>query len=292
MSETNEPIFAFFGTSEISVIALEELKEAGYLPKVVVTSEDKPKGRKMILTPPVTKIWAEKEDIPTLQLKTLRDQLSLKSIMSFSPEGYDLFVVVSYGKIIPDEILSIPKYKTINIHPSLLPKLRGPSPIISAILNENKTGVTIIRLDNEVDHGPIVAQRKIEVQNWPPYEKDLEKVLGKLGGEMLVEVIPKWLKGEIKETPQDHSMATFCKKIKKEDGQLDLKENPEKNLRKIHAFHDWPGAYFFLGEGNCKKRIIVKTAHIENDELILDRVVPEGKKEMNYSDFLRGIKQE
>lgn len=278
--------WAFFGTSSFSVIILKELKVKGFLPTLIVTVEDKPKGRKLVLTPPPVKIWAEEEGVKFIQLQTLRKPESEKIIKSFASEGFDVFIVASYGKIIPQNILDIPKYKTINVHPSLLPKLRGPSPIQSAILEENETGISIIKLDNEVDHGPILAQKKVDVE-WPPYAEDLEEKLGIESGQLLAEILPDIISGEIKDVPQNHSLATFCQKIEKADGEIDLKDAPEKNLRKIRAFHVWPGTYFFDNKG---KRIIIKRAHIENRELILDRIVPEGKKEMGYIDFLKGRK--
>lgn len=285
----NKPAFAFFGTSNISVIVLDKLKAQGYLPKLIVTVEDKPKGRKMVLTPSETKVWADQNKIPYLQLKTLKTPEAEKEILSHSKEGFDLFLVVSYGKIIPQNILDIPKFKTLNVHPSLLPKLRGPSPIKSAILTEEETGVTIMRLDEQMDHGPIVAQKKIDIE-WPPYEEDLEKTAGQIGGEMLLEIIPDWILGKIPEIQQNHSEATTCVKIQKSDGEINLADSPEVNLRKIRAFHIWPTAYFFKENNGLKTRIIVKKAHIENDTLVIERVVPEGRKEMNYQDFLRGQK--
>lgn len=289
---SDKPVFAFFGTSKISVIVLDELKAKGYIPKLIVTIEDKPKGRKMLLTPPETKIWAQKENVPFIQLKTLRTVESIETIKSYSPEGYDLFIVASYGKIIPQEILDLPRYKTLNVHPSLLPKLRGPSPIKSVILTESETGVTLIKLDAEIDHGPIISQKKVDIIDWPPYDEDLENTLGKIGGEMLGEIIPDWISGNIKEVEQDHSKATMCLKIEKSDGEINLEESPEKNLRKIRAFHSWPGAYFFFDvENGTKKRILIRRAHIENNELVIERVIPEGKKEMDYKDFLRGMKK-
>jgi methionyl-tRNA formyltransferase len=285
----NNLTWAFFGTDEFSIMVLDELKSQGFIPDLIVTTEDKPKGRKLLLTPPEAKVWADKENIVCLQLKTLRNEESFNKIKNAIKKDFDLFVVASYGKIIPQNILDIPKFKTLNIHPSLLPKLRGPSPISSAILNENETGVSIMRLDSEMDHGPILAQEKINI-DWPPYADELEKISAKVGAQMLAKTIPDWIKGNLKEIEQDHSFATFCEKIIKSDGEIDLNDNPEKNLRKIRAYNIWPNAFFFEISGKKKTRIIVKKAHIENNELILDRVIPEGKKEMNYKDYLRGKK--
>lgn len=278
--------FAFFGTGNISIIVLEELRRRGFLPKLVVTTPDKPQGRRLILTPTPTKVWAQKENVPFIELTTLKKLEAEQKLKKYSKDGYDLFIVASYGKIIPKNILDIPKYKTLNVHPSLLPKLRGASPIKSAILEENETGVTIIQLDEEVDHGPIVAQEKVTIADWPPYDEDLEKILGQAGGEILGDIIPDWISGKIKAVEQRHVDATYCKKIEKSDGEINLEDKPEINLRKIRAYHVWPGAYFFKND----KRVIVKKASIKNDKLVIERVVPEGKKEMSYDDFLRGLK--
>jgi methionyl-tRNA formyltransferase len=281
--------FAFFGGSTFSVHVLEELKSNGLMPKLIVTTEDKPKGRKLVLTPPEAKVWAEKENIKYIQLKTLKKPESEEEIKSYSEKGFDLFIVASYGKIIPQNILDLPKYKTLNVHPSLLPKFRGASPIQSAILEENETGVSIIELDSEVDHGPILSQKKVNIE-WPPYYEDLEKLCGKVGGEMLTEILPGWISGEVKAVEQNHSVATFCKKIEKSDGEIDLSENPEINLRKIKAFSVWPGAFYFEENNGAQKRIVIKKASIKDGKLVLERIIPEGKKEMSYDDYLRGKK--
>jgi methionyl-tRNA formyltransferase len=288
----NKNTWAFFGTSKFSVLVLEKLKQNGTLPTLVVTVMDKPKGRKLILTPPEAKVWAEKEKIPYIQLKTLKDDNVVDKIKSYAPKPYDFFVVASYGKIIPQSVLDIPKLGTLNVHPSLLPKLRGASPIKGAILSENETGVTIMRLDADMDHGPIVAQKKVLSWNNSdmPYAEDLENILGSEGGKMLANILPEWISGNVEEKEQDHSAATLCGKIEKENGQLNMDDSPEINLRKIRAYHIWPGAYYFIENRDKKIRVIVKRAHIEDDKLILERVVPEGKKEMNYKDFLNGQK--
>lgn len=278
----NKINFAFFGTDFFAVKVLEELKNQGLLPKVVVTTIDKPKGRKLVLTPTETKVWAIENNIEYIEVKKLDSDFYQK----LSSLNLELSIVASFGKIIPKNVLDLPKFGTINVHPSLLPKLRGPSPLQTAILEEDETGVSIMKLDEEVDHGPILLQEKINIE-WPPYEDELASASAKLGGSMLSKVIDKILSNELVEIEQDHSKATFTKKIEKVDGLIDLKDSPEKNLRKIRSFCVWPGAYFF-DEDN--KRIIVKKAHIEDGKLVLERIIPEGKKEMSYADFLRGKK--
>lgn len=285
--------FAFFGTSEFSVIILDELKKSGFLPSLIITTPDKPKGRKLILTPSPVKIWATENNIKYIQPESLRLSKNphiVEEIKSYSKQDFDLFIVASYGKIIPQDILDIPSKKTLNVHPSLLPKLRGASPIQSAILFENETGVTIMRLDAEMDHGPIVAQENVAIENWPPYSDDLEKILGERGGKILADILPKWISGEIKEVDQDHGKATLCRKIEKVDGEINLLDDAEKNLRKIRAYNIWPTTYFFTEHLNKKIRVIIKRAKIENGELVLEKIIPEGKKEMSFEDFKKGLR--
>lgn len=285
--------WAFFGTSEFSVIILNELKNSGFLPSLIVTTPDKPKGRKLVITPPEVKVWAIENNIKYIQpesLKLSKNPGLLDEIKSYFENTPDLFIVASYGKIIPQEILDIPSKQTLNVHPSLLPKLRGASPIQSAILSENETGVSIMRLDSEMDHGPIVFQEKVFVENWPPYSSDLEKILGEKGGQILAEIIPKWINGEIQENEQDHIKATLCGKIEKADGEINLSNDPLINLRKIRAYHIWPGAFFFVSHREKKIRVIIKKASLLSGELKIEKVLPEGKKEMSYEDFKKGLR--
>ena len=217
------------------------MKRLHITPDIVITAPDKPKGRKLIITPPPVKIWALENKIKVFQ----PEKLNKDAISKLKKENYDLGIVAAYGGIIPKEILEIPKYGTLNFHPSLLPRLRGASPIQTAILKENKTGITIMLVDEEMDHGPIVAQKEIiswgdnptkdknEIlnMNLPPKASELEKILSKKGGQMLAETIPDWINGKIKARAQNHQNATFTKKITKDDGLINLKDSPEKNFR-------------------------------------------------------------
>ncbi len=281
----------FFGTSELSVTVLEELQKAGLLPKAVICAEDKPVGRKMIITPPPAKVWAEHRGILVFQPATLREEKELnitEKIKNLVP-NCDLFIVASYGKIIPQAMLDIPKHGALNVHPSLLPRLRGPSPIQSAILTEEETGVSIMLLDAEMDHGALLVQEKVEVTPWPPYAEELESILAHRGGRILAEIIPKWIRGEIQSTEQDHSKATICKKIQKTDGEVDLVSgDPYEIFRKVRAFSGWPGTYFFTDYNGMRIRVLITKADFENNTLVITHVKPEGKKEMSYADFLRG----
>lgn len=278
----NTPIkFVFFGTPQFAVEVLDELEKSGLLPSLVVTAPDKPRGRKLIITPPEVKAWAQKRNIPVLQPEKLDSSFALPD------SSFDVFLVVAYGKIIPKSILEIPKHGTLNVHPSLLPRLRGASPIQSAILTEDKTGVSIMLLDEEMDHGPIVAQKEYACEKWPPKASELEIALAKLGGEMLAEILPKYIAEEITPVPQDHARATFTKKIQKADGLLDFADSYLENFRKIQAFNVWPRGYFFKEINGKKMRIIITDAELRNGVLIIKKVLPEGQNEMAYEEFLK-----
>lgn len=282
--------FIFFGTSEFAVKILEKLVESGYVPCLVVTTPDKPQGRKMVLTSPPVKVFAQKHNLKIAQPEKLKPELF---------EIPDLFIVASYGKIIPKSVLDIPKFGTLNVHPSLLPKFRGPSPIQSFILSgEKETGVTIMLMDEQVDHGPILSISNLKSKTLPIGRqvsnlnaKELEENLAELGGQMLVDVIPKWINKEIKAQEQNHSRATFTKKITKEDGLVNLdKDKPEIIYRKFLAFQPWPRIYYFIEKNGRKIRVIITDMKLsETSELKIKKVKPEGRNEMNYEDFLKGF---
>ena len=280
---------AFFGSPQIAVYVLNILKENGIIPGLIISQPDKPAGRKLKLTPPEAKVWAEENNISIFQPETLKDKEIVQAIINEGP--WDIFIVAAYGKIIPRAVLDIPKYGTLNVHPSLLPKLRGASPIQSAILEENETGVTIMLVDKKMDHGPILAQEKTpieKIEKWPPKTSKLEKITAEQGGRMLASVIPQWVAGKIKPQEQDHGTATFTKKITKQDGFIELDNDPEKNFRKIQAFDIWPRTYFFTERNNKKIRVIITDAELIDGKLIIKKVIPEGKKEMDYQSFLKG----
>lgn len=277
--------FVFFGTGEIAVGVLEELSRAGLPPALVVTAPDKRAGRNRVLTPPPVKSWALAHGVAILQPEKLNPEFCSEIIAV----GHPIFVVVDYGKILPRRLLDIPSRGTLNMHPSLLPRLRGPSPIRSAILNDGRdTGVSVIVVDEELDHGPLVAQRKITVQPWPPRGCELDRLLSREGGKLLATVLPLWYRGEIEPQPQNHDVATHTRMFQKEDGLLNLSEDPHQNLLKIRAFDGWPGTYTFFEKAEKRIRVQILDAHIEREQLILNVVRPEGKKEMGYADFARG----
>jgi methionyl-tRNA formyltransferase len=285
----------FFGGSEFSVYVLDELKLHNVLPNLIITTPDKPKGRKLVLTPTPVKVWAQNHGIEVINPVSLKKNNN-DLIYKLKSNNYDLFLVASYGKIIPKEIFEIPEKKTLNIHPSFLPKYRGASPIQSQILNnEEEIGVTIMQINEGVDTGPIIKQRKVEMENWPPGKKELEKILAVEGAGLFVHILSEWSEGKIKPAVQDESKATYCQKIEKEDGKLNidlnnLEKDSYQNLLKIRAFEEWPTAYFFVERNGKKIRVIITDAKLKDEKLEILKVIPEGKKEMLFEDFLRGQK--
>jgi len=283
------PSFVFFGTPDIAVASLDALFAAGLIPGLIVTAPDKPQGRGLVLAPsPVTE-WALAHNIPVLTPDKISDPAVVEKL---SEQPWDVFVLVAYGKIIPQTILDIPKMGTLNMHPSLLPKHRGPSPIESQILTEtdpSHVGVSVMLLDAEMDHGPVLAQQTLpENAVWPVGARELRAELARMGGALLAETLPKYVAGDVTAREQNHDEATYCKKISKEDALIDLSGNAFENYRKILAYEVWPRTYFVTEKNGKEVRVIITKARLDNNELIAESVIPEGKKEMSYSAFLSG----
>jgi len=272
--------FVFFGTDEFAVEVLEQLKADSLLPALIITTEGKSSHRGKLLASPV-ETWAKESHLPFSYF--------LKA------NSYQLFIVASYGKILSRTTLDMAKHGTLNIHPSLLPKYRGATPLQSAILNgDTETGVSIMLLDEQMDRGPLLISKTYDLSPITSFES-LRDDLAKLGAQALAKILPDYLAGKIKPTKQDHNAATYTKKIIKNLGQLNLSDSPEENDRKIRALNPNPGTYFIDDNG---KRIKILKAHLEPaqlgrsaSKLVIDRVVPENKKEMAWKSYLTGIKK-
>jgi len=278
----------FFGTPHFAVYTLQILEEAGMLPDVIVTAPDKPAGRGLQLKEPPVKEWALARDIPVLQPGNLKEESGAMDLIRNSE--WDIFIVSAYGKLLPKDILALPKYGTLNVHPSLLPRFRGASPIESQILaDERETGVTIMLMDEEMDHGPILAQASVTPEEWPLKARVLEEMLATIGGELLAETLVPYMGQKIPLEPQDHSKATLTKKIEKADGEISLADDPYQNYLKYCAYDGWPGV-FFIYEKNAGQKIRVKItdAEYKNGVFTPLKVIPEGKKEIPYQTFLVG----
>lgn len=273
----------FIGTPEFGAIILEKLMANGYSPVAVITASDKPAGRKQIITPPPTKISAQKYNIPVLQPEILANYKL--EITNYKP---DLIVVAAYGQILPQEILEIPKHGCLNVHPSLLPKYRGATPIQSAILNGDKeTGVTIMLMDEGMDTGPILTQRKTIIG---PQEtaKQLHDRLAQLGSELLIDVIPDWVNGKIEPILQNEKEATYTKILTRNDGEIDWEKSPQEIDRQVRAYNPWPGTFAFWKRKKKTIQLKILQTGLEKNKLIIKTVQPEGKKPMSFQDFLRG----
>lgn len=286
--------FVFFGGEPLAVPVLNKLKEANLIPEIIVCNPDRPTGRNQVITKPPTKVWAEAEGIKVFQPTTYKDD-SAKGFLTET--NWDVFVVVAYNFILPKWLLDIPKRGVINVHPSLLPRLRGSSPIRTAILNNlpEEVGVTIMLLDEEMDHGPTLEQEQLNLtkDNWPISGPELDKKLANLGGKLLAETLPAWINDELLPQEQAHELATYCGKLKKEDSELKI--NPLKLLGGQEALQAWHAINAFAGIGDTffihnGKRVKIKEAELaDSGSLKILRVIPEGKKEISFNDFLKSI---
>ncbi len=295
----------FMGTPDIAAESLEALIAAGHNVVGVFTKEDKPIGRKQILTPPPVKVLSQKQGIPVFQPKTLRDGAALEIIKDLAPE---VIIVVAYGKILPKEILDFPKFGCINGHASLLPKYRGSSPIQHCLVcGEEQTGITAMQMDEGIDTGDILYQKTLSIKKNENSEELFER-LSRLAAKTLCETLELLAKGRLKPIPQNEAEATHAPMITKEMALIDFSESAEVVNNKIRGYYSWPTAHFFLdgkrvkvfraepcGETNkpcgtvieAEKRLIIacKESALEILELQI-----EGSKRMSAEQFLAGRK--
>ncbi|HEV2412911.1 MAG TPA: methionyl-tRNA formyltransferase [Candidatus Saccharimonadales bacterium] len=226
----------YFGTDELSPIILSQLIEGSWNIKAVVTKPDAPKGRTLEMSEPAVKQIAKAHNIKVFQPEKLRDiEPELKDLQA--PIG----VLVAYGKIIPESILNLFPYGIINVHPSLLPKYRGSSPIEQALLHgDSETGVTIIRLIKEMDAGPIYATEKFKLSD-EDTQQNVYPRIGKVGGELLIKTLPRILSGELEPSEQDEKSVSLAPLINKQDSHIDwANETADEIARKVRAFNRWP----------------------------------------------------
>lgn len=208
--------YIFFGSPNFAAIVLEKLIKTNLPPAAVVCGPARPAGRNKVLTDPLIKKLAVAAGLPVFQPENPTDIIS--DLKKLSP---DFFIVTAYAKILPEEIISLPRLGTIGLHPSLLPKYRGASPIQGAILDGlSRSGVSIYILDEKMDHGPILAQKDVDIAGLPYPE--VEKKLAELGGYLLAENLTPFFEGKLHPSFQDHALATFTKKLTSENGRVEL----------------------------------------------------------------------
>ena len=292
-SGINLPPIVFFGTEDHSLIALKALVEADYPIAAVVTKPDAPKGRGKLLTYPAVKTYALERAIPVWQPAKLSDIANdIKAL------GQPTGVLVSFGKIIPQSILDLFTPGIINVHPSLLPVYRGPSPIESAIANrDSKTGVSIMKLEAAMDAGPIYAQVPYAL-DFTETKPELYNTLFTLGANLLVSYLPRIMSGELQPTPQDDSNATYCSLLTKDSNLLDLATlTPGEAEARIRAHLGFPRSRIAIGpytlivtkaHGVMTHNTPLDVACANGAFLSIDEVIAPSGKTMSATDFLRG----
>jgi methionyl-tRNA formyltransferase len=238
----------FFGSPASALPSLQKIREAGHSIELVITQPDKPTGRGKKLLPCPVKKMAIDLNIPVYQpFRIKKDSTALEKLKDIQP---DLNVVVAYGQFIPSSIIYLPKFNSLNVHFSLLPKYRGASPIQWTLLSgEDKTGITLFELNEKMDEGDILAQEEIDIL---PSENaaELETRLAQIGAGLLVKTIDEIEK--IIPQKQDHSQATYAPKLSKEDGRIDWTKNPIHIERQLRALTPWPSTFAFIGEKRIK----------------------------------------
>lgn len=273
---------AFFGTPPFTTDFLDALVASGYSPSLVVTGPDRPVGRGMVLTSPEPKVWAASHGVQVLQPEKLNDEF----FAELSQTPWDLFVVVAYGKIMPERVIGLPKYGTINVHYSLLPKYRGATPVESALLNgDTTTGVTIQQMAYKLDSGAILATKEIPIDPTDT-TPTLRNTLNTEALQLLLSLIKNILEHNTTPVVQDESLVTSCKKISKEDGEINLTDDDVTNDRKFRAYTPWPGSYFFQDVGGKMLRIKITKAHLDGEQFVIDEIIPENGKRISYTQYL------
>jgi methionyl-tRNA formyltransferase len=250
------------------VPSLQALHAAGHEIVLVITQPDRPGNRKKI-TPPPVKVAAQQLGLPVLQPEKIRDPAVVSRLRELKPE---VMVVVAYGQILPAEVLAIPAQGVVNVHASLLPRHRGAAPIAHAILaGDRETGVTIMKMDEQLDHGPILSMRRTEVG---PREDapGLTARLSRMGADLLVDTVAR-LDG-IEPSEQNHERATLAPRLRRENGELDWEMNADEMDRRVRALQPWPGATLPTARGRVK----VLSGHVEGDRYVPDVVQAPGKK--------------
>jgi methionyl-tRNA formyltransferase len=296
----------FMGTPQFAVTILESLLQSSYQVLAVYTQPDKPAGRgRPVVFPPVKKLALERQ-IPVIQPETFKSSEVGEKLASFQPE---LIIVAAFGSILPPEVLSLPKFACLNVHPSLLPRHRGPSPVVNTILcGDELTGVTIMVMDAGLDTGPILAQKKVGI-SFMDTAGSLSSKLADVGAKLLLETLPKWLGGELKPQAQDESQATYSKLITSKDAEIDWHLSALELWRMVRAYNPWPSCYTWCqgkrlkihkaiplgdgGEGEIGEVIALAEQPgvgvvTKQGILGLCQVQLEGRREMSANDFVRG----
>jgi len=298
----------FMGSSSFSRDILDAMLKEKYNIISVYTKPDKKVGRNQELLSSPVKTLAKENDIPVMEI----ERFDLEAQENLKRQKPDLIVVVAYGKILPKEVLETPGFGSLNIHASLLPKFRGPSPVQNAILNgEKETGATLMLMNEGIDSGDILAQEKIKIGP----SDFLPEIMGKLSivsAKLVLEKVPLWIERKIKPQEQDESQASFCQLIERSDGKIFWNEDAQNIYNKFRAFYPWPGVFTYLEDESIKRIKLIKISlankevapqpefgkvfrsdeeiavQTANGQIILKEIQLEGKKIMTIEDFVNG----
>jgi len=296
----------FMGTPQFAVTILESLLQSAYQVLAVYTQPDKPAGRgRPVVFPPVKKLALERQ-IRVIQPKTFKSREVVEQLASFQPE---LIIVAAFGSILPLEVLSLPRFACLNVHPSLLPRHRGPSPVANTILcGDEITGVTTMLMDAGLDTGPILAQEKVGI-SFMNTTGSLSSKLADVGAKLLLETLPKWLGGELRPQAQNESQATYSKLITSKDAEIDWHLSALELWRRVRAYNPWPSCYTWCQGKRQKIHKAIPLGDVAKGEmgkvialaeppgvgvvtgngiLGLCQVQLEGRREMAIEDFVRG----
>ena len=244
---------------------------------LVITQPDRP-GNRLKVTPSPVKVAAQELGVPVFQPEKIRDPAVIERLRLLAP---DVMVVVAYGQIIPGDVLSIPAKGVVNVHASLLPRHRGAAPVARAILaGDRETGVTIMLMDEQLDHGPVLATRETAIGSREDAAA-LTARLAEIGADLLVETLARL--DEIEPRAQEHEQATVAPRLRREDGDLDWNLRAEEIDRRVRALQPWPGATLPTSRGRVK----VLSGHVEGDRYVPDVVQAPGKKPAPAKQVLR-----
>lgn len=295
----------FFGSSDFSVPILSRLYSDHWQILAVVTQPDRPKGRALKLTPTPVKTCAKKLNLPIFAWTSLKPPAVFNELKNLNA---DFAVVAAYGQMIPENVLTVCRKDFLNVHPSLLPKYRGPTPIQFALLNgEKTTGVSVIILDSQMDHGPILAQKPVSIEAEENYQS-LHDRLSLAAADLVSECVRPWVTGTLKATAQDDRRATYTKLLSRDDGRIFWKKTADEIARQVRAYTPWPGAWSTLSGERIKLFEVrpVDTAstlppgklRAENGNLVvgcgnytalvIEKLQPESRRLMGGAAFLKG----
>lgn len=299
----------FMGTSDFAATILESLIDESYNIIGVYTKPDKPVGRSQNVLPSAVKDLATKKELPVFQPPKFNDE-AINELKKLAP---DLIIVAAYGKILPKSVLKIPGFGCVNVHTSLLPKFRGPSPVQNALLcGEEETGATIMLMDEGMDTGDMLAQQSVAIEPNDTYPALMEK-LAHLSKELLIKTVPLWVERKIEPLPQVSENATLCQMIDREDGRIYWEEDAQEIYNKFRALYPWPGIFTFMRQTDHLTRVKLLSIRIQKHDplekhpqgevfligedvgvqtssgvILLDEIQIEGKKPAKIKDFING----